>query len=762
MGVREIEKALFEAASLIDDPLVRSQFLDQACEGAAQRRRLANLLDAHELSGQFFSQAVEARSVVAAEAHESRSSFQMDEDAVNHRDALDIEGPGTWIGRYKVLERIGEGGCGIVYLAEQQEPVQRLVALKVIRLGMDTENVVARFEMERQALAVMDHPNIAHVLDAGATDRGRPYFVMEWVRGVKITDYCNDSRLDVHQRINLFIKVCNAIQHAHQKGVIHRDIKPSNILVTLHNDQPEPKVIDFGIAKATSGKSVGATVFTANEHFLGTPAYMSPEQANQNGMDVDTRSDVYGLGILLYELLAGRTPFDPKELSALGVIEMRRTLIEVEPPPPSAMLASIGKMELAAWAAHCHAEPAKLVSMVRGDLDWVVMKAIDKARQRRYETVNALAMDLKRFSENEPVVARPPRRCYLLTKFVRRNRLAVASAAAIASALVMGGSLAYVSYLREREARQDQVKLRQIAEASLANEERLRAMASVRENIAQVAVMMSEGNIEEADAQLRQTPLSTIEPSLEAANVLRSLGGWNAMRGRWQEASECFSLLIQANHLTSMEQIVVNRDLITPAPALVESGDRQAYQKFRDWAVERFRSTTDPMAAEQVIKATLSLPASPELLERLMPLKEVIEKSQLDRKRLKSPHEVHFAVWRAWAVCLLEYRRGNFEQSLVWGWVALEYNDPSPAVSALVHTVLAMAHHRLGHNESALADLDKSRTLINRAFDPELDPAYEPLGKAQGFWWDWVNCRILFREAEAMIELSLQEGNGFR
>ncbi|MEO5914793.1 MAG: serine/threonine-protein kinase [Luteolibacter sp.] len=749
---REIEKALFEAAAVIEDKYVRDAFLDQACGGnPAQRDRLENLLATIDDSDRFFHDAEEARTVVAAEACETLTDIAGDRAAA---DAVlpDAEGPGSWIGRYKIQERIGEGGCGVVYLAEQQEPVRRMVALKVIRLGMDTESVIARFEMERQALAVMDHPNIARVLDAGATETGRPYFVMEWVRGVRITDYCNENRLDVRQRIDLFIQVCHAIQHAHQKGVIHRDIKPSNILITSHNGRPVPKVIDFGIAKATSGKSSGDTLITSHEHFVGTPAYMSPEQADRKGLDVDTRSDVYSLGILLYELLAGRTPFDPKELSSAGVAELRRILMEREPPSPSALLASLDHDTRLEIASTRHTEPAKLIYSVKGDLDWVVMKAIEKDRQRRYETVNGLAMDLKRFIDNEAVMARPPSRIYLFQKFVKRNRLAVSSAAGVAAALVLGLGLAYGSYLRESKARQEQVRLRQIAETARGNEEKLRGNATARENIAQVAVLMSEGNTEEADSQLRNTPLSTIEPSLEAANVLRSLGGWNAMRGRWKQASECYLLLIQANRLTSPDKITSNNDLIAPGPVLAENGNMADFAKFREWVITHFGDTPRDIVGVQVIQATLLLPADPGFLRQLEPIEEVIEKSHTEKKRLKPGNEVTLAAWRAWALSLLEYRRGNFEKAVVWSTMALEYKDPNPYISAIIHPVLAMANLRAGHTDAARVELEKSRELIDFAFTPELAPAYEPLGRGHGFWWDWLLARILFREAESSIQ----------
>ncbi|MEO5714442.1 MAG: serine/threonine-protein kinase [Luteolibacter sp.] len=750
---KEIEKALFEAAAIINDREVRNAFLDQACNGdTVQRTRLDNLLEVHEAADVFFIHAEDARTVVAADACKSLTVLPPGEGLAVQTHFPETEGPGTWIGRYKILERIGEGGCGVVYLAEQQEPVQRLVALKVIRLGMDTESVIARFEMERQALAVMDHPNIAHVLDAGATETGRPYFVMEWVRGVKITDYCNENRLGLRQRIDLFIEVCNAIQHAHQKGVIHRDVKPSNILITQHNGKPAPKVIDFGIAKATAGRSVGETMLTAQEHFVGTPAYMSPEQADRKGLDVDTRSDVYSLGILLYELLTGRTPFDPKELSCAGVLEMRRILMEREPPSPSALLASLDRENLAETASRQQSEPSRLVSSVRGDLDWVVMKAIEKDRQRRYETVNGLAMDLKRFIENEPVMARPPGRIYLFQKFVKRNRLAVGSTAGVAAALVLGLGLAYGSYLRERRATREQGRLLQVAESARANEAKMRENATIRENIAQVAVLMSEGKIEEADGQLRQTPVANIEPSLEAANVLRSLGGWNAMRGRWPQASECLLLLTQANRWSTEGQMITSCDIIAAGAALAENGNVADYARFKEWTLARFEGTADTLAAEQVMQATLLRPVAPDFLKRLKPFEMLLEQSPFDKKFLLGRWETEFATWRAWTLSLAKLRSGDFQQSIRWGKTALGFRESKRVLSATIHSVLAMAYQKSADSEAARTELAKAREIIRAAFDPDLAPVYEPMGSKQGFWWDWVQARILLREAETLID----------
>jgi serine/threonine protein kinase/tetratricopeptide (TPR) repeat protein len=378
--------------------------------------------------------------------------------------AVPDEALGQMLGRYKLLEKIGEGGFGVVYVAEQKEPVKRRVALKIIKLGMDTRQVVARFEAERQALALMDHPNIAKVLDAGATDSGRPYFVMELVRGVKLTEYCDQHKLSTKQRLELFIPVCQAIQHAHQKGIIHRDIKPSNILVTLHDGVPVPKVIDFGIAKATQQDLTDKTVYTQLQQFVGTPAYMSPEQAEMSGLDVDTRSDIYSLGVLLYELLTGRTPLDPKELMSQGIDGMRKTIREKEPVHPSTKVATLQGEELTTTAARHAAEAPKLVSLLRGDLDWIVMKCLEKDRTRRYETANGLAADLRRHLNNEPISARPPSTAYRFQKALRRNKLLFAAGAAVVVVLILGVIGTSIGLVRAERQRRQAEMARKLAE----------------------------------------------------------------------------------------------------------------------------------------------------------------------------------------------------------------------------------------------------------------------------------------------------------
>jgi serine/threonine-protein kinase len=415
---REREERIF-AEALALPAGERPRFLDQACEGdAGLRQRIEALVLAHESAGGFMAAAEDVAPPAAPP------------------DSAEI--PGNRIGRYKLLQKIGVGGCGVVWMAEQEEPVRRRVALKIIKLGMDTKAVIARFEAERQALALMEHPNIARILDAGATDTGRPFFVMELVRGVPITQYCDENNLSTPARLVLFTQVCHAVQHAHQKGIIHRDLKPSNILVTLHDGVPVPKVIDFGIAKATQGRLTDQTLFTAFEQFIGTPAYMSPEQAELSGLDIDTRSDIYSLGVLLYELLSGRPPFDPKSLLQAGLDEIRRVIREVDPPKPSTNLSTLAAADRIMVARHRGTEPARLSLLLRGDLDWIVMKAMEKNRARRYETPTALAADIARHLRDEPVIASPPGSWYRLTKLIRRHRLVCAAAAAVAIALVVG------------------------------------------------------------------------------------------------------------------------------------------------------------------------------------------------------------------------------------------------------------------------------------------------------------------------------------
>jgi serine/threonine protein kinase len=457
------------------------------------------------------------------------------------------EGPGTWIGPYKLLQPIGEGGMGVVYMADQGKPVRRRVALKIIKPGMDTGQVIARFEAERQALALMDHQHIAKVLDAGATDTGRPYFVMELVKGIPITDYCDRNRLAIADRLELFIMVCQAVQHAHQKGIIHRDLKPSNVMVTMIDGAAVPKIIDFGVAKAMGQQLTERTLYTGVAQLIGTPLYMSPEQAEFSGVDVDTRSDIYALGVLLYKLLTGTTPFSAKTFRTAGYDEIRRIIREQQPPRPSTRISTL-EATATAISANRQTDPRRLRRLMRGELDWIVMKALDKDRNRRYETANGLAADLRRHLNHEPVEAGPPSARYRLRKFGRRNRVALATATVVATALVAGTVVSTWEAIRAVKA--EGLAQTRLGEAMLARREANRRATEAREvvdflindMIGAASPSRTQGKIPTVDQVLAQADQNIAQrfadrPLIEAS-IRKALGEAYLELGQYPKAEE--------------------------------------------------------------------------------------------------------------------------------------------------------------------------------------------------------------------------------
>jgi eukaryotic-like serine/threonine-protein kinase len=524
------------------------EYLQQACHGdATLRQRVEQLLEAHMQAGEFLEDPVLSTTAVeqarAANCHENLAARE-----------TSAEEPGDQIGHYKLLQKIGEGGCGVVYMAEQEEPLRRRVALKIIKLGMDTKSVIARFEAERQALALMEHPGIAKVLDAGTTETGRPYFVMELVRGIRITTFCDQNHLPPCERLTLFIQVCQAVQHAHQKGIIHRDLKPSNILVTVNDGVPVPKVIDFGIAKATQGRLTDKTLFTAFEQVLGTPAYMSPEQSVLTSNDVDTRSDIYSLGALLYELLTGKTPFDQKEMLAAGLEGLLRTLREKEPVVPSTRLRTMLNADLTTVARQRQSEPPRLIHQVRGDLDWIAMKCLEKDRTRRYATANGLAMDVQRYLAKEPIQARPPSSIYRLRKLVQRRRLAFTAAASVLAALVIGLGFSTWQYLEKSDAEREQSRLREDAQKAQASEASSRRQAEAQELAARKKAYASDMNL--LQKALAEDNLGRAQELLNRQRPLPGqvdLRGWE-WRYFWQfcQSDAAFTLCQRTNAILAV------------------------------------------------------------------------------------------------------------------------------------------------------------------------------------------------------------------
>jgi eukaryotic-like serine/threonine-protein kinase len=491
------DRDLFIAALNLDDPAERQAYLQDACgDDSAARRRVAALLQVYENAGSF----LESPPASPTSSMASSSPAEL---------------CGTIIGPYKLLQSIGEGGMGTVYMAEQTEPVRRKVALKLIKAGMDSRQVLARFSAERQALALMDHPNIARVLDAGTTADGRPFFVMELVKGVPITRYCDEHRLTTRERLELAIPVCQAVQHAHQKGIIHRDLKPSNILIALYDGKPIPKVIDFGVAKATGARLTDQTLFTEFGAVVGTLEYMSPEQAELNQLDIDTRSDIYSLGVLLYELLTGSTPLDRKRLKAAAILELLRVIREEESPRPSTRLSTTE--ELPTIAACRSIEPRKLSGLMRGELDWIVMKALEKDRNRRYETANGLAADLRRYLDDEPVQACPPTAAYRLSKFAKKYRTAMAIACAFLAVLMAASVISVWQAVRAYKARTAAVEayaaeLQQRREAQDQRDRALRAEGDAKANLTRARAAVEDYLTTISESRLLNSPLPGLQP----------------------------------------------------------------------------------------------------------------------------------------------------------------------------------------------------------------------------------------------------------
>jgi serine/threonine protein kinase/Flp pilus assembly protein TadD len=701
-------------------------YLDQACaEDADLRRRVEALLRGHQQPNSLLDAPAPALLATAAESVGER--------------------PGTVIGPYKLPEQIGEGGFGVVFLAEQTRPVRRRVALKVLKPGMDTRQVVGRFEAERQALALMDHPNIAQVFDGGETASGRPYFVMELVRGVPITDFCDQNHLPIRERPGLFTGVCQAVQHAHQKGVIHRDLKPSNILVTLHDGMAVAKVIDFGIAKALGHQLTDKTMFTSFTQMVGTPLYMSPEQAQLSGLDVDTRSDIYSLGVLLYELLTGTTPFDKERLRTAGYDEIRRIIREEEPPRPSTRLSTLGQ-GAATVSANRQSDPKKLGRLMRGELDWIVMKALEKDRNRRYESASAFAADVQRYLADEPVQACPPSTWYRFRKLAQRNKRAFASV----SALVLGALLAAIGLatsnvlIRQEQTRTKEAKERaenaqglaeQRAEQIRDNLERLKYANALLDRSRSYALSL---RWDDAHAALTKA----VRLRRDHAAAWAELADLHARLGLWELADDDYGQELDLRPADATLRWYLY------ALVRLSLGDMDGYRQVVRRMREHFRGTSNAVYLIELVRASVLGPGTDADLE------QVVEPA-----RYAVARRPRGDWWSLYALGLALYRAGQHEQAARRLRESLAADQMEWSARTLSYPVLAMAYHRLGRAADAREALNASA----RALDHSTDEMYRGgdqhwvihLGAAAYWpvpWWDWLEGRYYYREAKLLID----------
>ena len=718
----EFEELLFDAAAVFDTLEEREKFLKYACPDPEMQGRVQALFGKQNGAEDFFE-------------------F---ETQVNLGSALPVsveeEGLGVEVGRYRLIERIGAGGFGVVYLAEQREPVRRKVALKIIRMGLESPESTTRFKAERQALASMNHPSIARILDGGTTPSGRAYFVMELVDGEPITSYCDARRVNVRDRARLFVEVCRAIQHAHQKAVVHCDIKPSNILVETHEAKPMPKVIDFGIAKDRGPQVEEAAALDSSQGgVIGTPAYISPEQASGDE-PVDTRSDVYSLGILLCEMLCGSPGHRHEGLMESGETEIRRVLATTRTELPSTLLKELPP-EGRDTVAQCRGvRIEQLLEWCRKDLDWVVKKAVARNPSARYETANALAADVCRWLDNEPVVARPQTRNYRLAKLIKRNRLWFGAGTLAFVGLVSGLSVATVLFLKEKNARAAQERLRIQAEKAHFAETELRKLWEFRSLLAESAVRLRYRDLAGAAVLVASVPVESAPASLEAVAVYDQLGEWHRAEGRMGEAEKCYFAMVYSLASVDRADTDANSDRFLPASAiLAASKDGENYEKFRRLALDHFENTENPIVAERVLKSCSLKPGPEEIVIRTRKLATVIG---VESQAADSP-ERDFGAWSSLSLSLYSYRSGLDDQARIWAMRCLSKGDENPTCSISAKIVLALISQRERNPVEAASFLESAvKDTGNRL---EIGPDN---GSAQvGFWFDWMNVRTLLTEA---------------
>ena len=566
------------------------------------------------------------------------------------------------VGPYKLLQLIGEGGMGSVWMAEQQEPVKRRVALKLIKTGTASKEVIARFEAERQALAMMDHQNIAKVLGGGTDDDGAPFFVMELVKGTPLTNYCDDNRLSIERRLELFVSVCHAIQHAHQKGIIHRDLKPSNVLVTLYDGKPVAKVIDFGLAKALdhTHRLTDKTMFTEFGKIVGTVQYMSPEQAETNGLDVDTRTDVYSLGVMLYELLTGTTPLDKETVGSNALLQVLEIIREKEPARPSSRLSSSGDA-LSGISDYRQIAPHKLKQILRGELDWIVMKALEKDRTRRYQTANDLADDITNYLTGDPVEARPPSASYKISKFIRKNKGLVAAATTILLLLLAGIAGTTAGFFQANKERNAAVAAKEKADLKTAEAERERDRANAEWERAQQQSKRADKAEQEMEKSAKKT-----RDMLALVNAAFQYSPSQLTRGMFTDDSETENWRTVFNDMSKLVQF-------SEVPNTENVGFEDAIWK-------------------KVAKPQLTY-------SELLTLRAIAKQTPNPRSRK--------------TLAVAEYRLGNFQQAIATAERAIQSSSKGETTPLEFYAVLSMSHHRLGNPELANQNRRQMKKLLD-------------------------------------------------
>jgi serine/threonine protein kinase/Flp pilus assembly protein TadD len=712
---RPTEEEIFQIAREIRSSAARGAYLDHACGADAKlRERVLALLQIAEEEASF----LERPPAAYVETIEGTRI---------------TERTGDVVGQYKLREQIGEGGFGVVYVAEQEKPVRRKVALKIIKPGMDTKDVIARFEAERQALALMDHPNVARVLDAGATESGRPYFVMELVQGVTITEFCDKNQLPTRKRLALFADVCRAVQHAHQKGIIHRDLKPSNIMVTLHDGQPVAKVIDFGVSKALSQQLTEKSIYTAYGQMIGTPAYMSPEQAEMSGLGIDTRSDIYSLGVLLYELLTGQTPLDAKRLRSSAYAEILRIIKEEEPPRPSLRISTLGE-QATAIAQQRHTDVKQLRRDLAGELDWIVMKCLEKDRGRRYETANGLARDIEHYLKDEPVEACPPSAAYRLAKYWRKHRGLFSTAAAFAALLVLGaavsGWMALRATLAERRAQialASEQAARRDADAARQRAEWASKRLSTATQLANEGIEFSyRGNWAEALAKFAEA--AKLEPDLATIYVYRRMiytriGLWDLAAADY---AQTFRISKRQHWQTLFEHAALRHYV----------GDEAGYRAACQEMLRQYGNYSGNDVRMRLLDAAC-LTGEPILQRETLLLYAEELTSASDKWRLRSTAAIAFI------------RGGKYQRAIdLCDLILVPENNSPGGYHRINYAVKSLALHALGRKSEAQKALAKAESAID---DWTKEMVSGPVGTMPISWLDWLWTLAIYREAKTLI-----------